>query len=64
MTREPEKPVLVELEMREEDVEAVINEFQADNPGKAACDMSNKEFADRMMKKIMATMNVIEGGSA
>jgi hypothetical protein len=59
-----EKPVLIELEMRQEDVETVIREFQADNPGKAACDMTPVEFADRMMKKIMATVTVIEGGNS
>lgn len=59
-----EKPILVELEMREDHVEAVIAEYQADNPGKAACDMPPKEFADRMMKKILATATVIEGGRA
>lgn len=56
--------MLVELEMREADVEAVIREFQTDNPGKAACDMTPEEFADRMMKKVLATATVIEGGNA
>jgi hypothetical protein len=59
-----EKPVLVEFEISEADVEAVINEYQAANPGKAACDMTPEEFADRMMKKILATAKMIEGGNA
>lgn len=59
-----DKPVLVELEVREEDIEAVMTEFEADNPGRTARDMTPKEFSDRMMKKIMTTVNVIEGGSA
>jgi len=58
-----EKPMLVELEMREADVEAVIIEYQAANPGKAACDMTPEEFADRMVKKILATATMIEGGN-
>ena len=35
-----EKPRLIEIEVREDDVETVVNEYQADNPGKAACDMT------------------------
>jgi hypothetical protein len=59
-----EKPVVIELEMREADVEAVINEYQTDNPGKAARDMTPEEFAQRMMRKILATVTVIEGGNS
>ena len=33
-------------------VEEVIAEFEAENPGKCAYDMSSAEFTDRMMKKI------------
>jgi hypothetical protein len=58
------KEIIVELEMRDADVEAVINEYQADNPGKAAADMTPKEFADRMLKKIMATATIVEEGNA
>jgi hypothetical protein len=54
------KEILVELEMRDSDVEAAMNEFEADNPGKSALDMGPKEFADRMMKKIMATATIVE----
>ena len=32
--------------------EAVIAEFEAENPGKSFYEMSSAEFADRMMKKI------------
>jgi hypothetical protein len=59
-----EKPRLIEIEVREDDVETVVNEYQADNPGKAACDMTPREFSDRMMKKILARVTVIEGGNA
>ena len=34
--------------------EAVLAEFEADNPGKSFYEMSSAEFADRMMKKIKA----------
>jgi hypothetical protein len=59
-----EKPMLVDLGISEADVEAVITEYQAANPGKAACDMTPEEFADRMMKKVLATAKMIEGGNA
>ena len=32
--------------------EAVMSEFEADNPGKTFYEMTSTEFADRMMKKI------------
>jgi hypothetical protein len=64
-----DKPMLIELELDADDVEAVINEYQAANPGKAWRDMTGEEFADRLMKKIAATgiratATVIEGGNA
>ena len=60
-----EKPIMVELKMREEDVEAVIKEFEAENPGKSAADMTGKEFADRLMAKMVGvTLTVVEGGNA
>ena len=56
---------MVELKMREEDVEAVIKEFEAENPGKSAADMTGKEFADRLMAKMVGvTLTVVEGGNA
>jgi hypothetical protein len=60
------KEILVELEMRESDIEAVVKEFEAENPGKTARDLEPKEFADRMLKKIMATATIVEeeGGNA
>jgi hypothetical protein len=59
-----EKPLLVELEMREADVEAVFLEYQAANPSKTPRDMTPDEFAERMLKKILATATVIEGGNS
>lgn len=59
-----EKQILVELEMSENDIAAVIKEFEADNPGKTARDLNAKEFADRMLKKIMATATIVEEGNA
>ena len=58
-----EKPTLIALDLREADVEAVMKEYEADT-GKPAHEMDGREFADRMMKKILATANVIEGGAA
>jgi hypothetical protein len=56
--------IIVELEMREADIEAVIKEFEAENPGKTARDLEANEFADRMLKKIMATATIVEEGNA
>ena len=50
--------------MREADIEAVIKEFEAENPGKTARDLGANEFADRMLKKIMATATIVEEGNA
>ena len=50
--------------MREADIEAVIKEFEAENPGKTARDLEANEFADRMLKKIMATATIVEEGNA
>jgi len=62
MTRQ--KPWFIGIELRLEDVEAVYEEYEAENPGKTARDMDSDEFAARMRKKIMATVKVIEGGNA
>lgn len=40
------------IEAGPEMVEAVMKEFEADNPGLSADAMTSEEFADRMMKKM------------
>lgn len=45
----------VELQIGTDMVEQVMKEFEAENPGRKAEDMKPAEFADRMMKKMMAT---------
>lgn len=39
-----------------DDIEAVIAEWQKDNPGKPVKKMSPTEFADRCMKRLVANV--------
>jgi hypothetical protein len=56
--------IIVEFEMSEADIAAVIAEFEAENPGKTAREFPAGEFADRMLKKILATATIVEEGDA
>ena len=50
--------------MSEDMVQAVMDEFCRDNPGRTVEAMSAKEFADRMMAKVKASAQIVEGGNA
>ena len=43
------------LEFSAEMVEAVLREYEADNPGRTAGSMTSEEFGRRMMRKIVAS---------
>lgn len=45
----------VELQIGADMLEQVMKEYEAENPGRTAIEMTPKEFADRMMAKTMAT---------
>lgn len=46
---------LLELQVGPDMIDQVMKEFEAENPGKKADEMSPSEFADRMMKKMKAS---------
>jgi hypothetical protein len=48
-------PTKIEISLRREDVDAVIREYEAAHPGKSFVDMTPREFADRMMAKLLAS---------
>jgi hypothetical protein len=45
-------------------VEAVFKEYEADNPGRSAGDMTEKEFGERMMEKIYTAARILPEGNA
>jgi len=44
-----------ELQIGPDMIEQAMREFEAENPGRKAEEMTATEFADRMMRKITAT---------
>ena len=53
------KPEIV-IEMGPEDVEAVMREYEAENPGRTAQAMSSDEFANRFMKRMYANAQRVQ----
>jgi hypothetical protein len=64
MTDHTDAPTAVEIEVSEAMVEAVLAEYERDNPGQTAQAMTSEEFADRMMAKIIAGAKIVTGGRA
>lgn len=58
------KPELLQIQLSARMIEEAMNEYERDNPGKTAASMSGKEMADRVMEKIYASAEIIEGGTA
>ena len=58
------KPSIVQMDMTPEMVEEVMNDFCRENPGRTTEAMDGKEFADRLMAKMLASAQKIEGGNA
>lgn len=58
-TTHPRKPRGVAIIISPEMIEEVLSEWEAEHPGKNAREMSEDEFADRMMAKITASARII-----
>ena len=58
------KPAVLQVQLSVRMIEEAMEEYERDNPGKTAYAMSGKEMADRVMKKIYASAEIIEGGNA
>ena len=62
MTRKT--PVILRLQLPRRMIEEAMNDYERENPGQSASAMSSKEMADRVMKKLYASAEIIEGGNA
>jgi hypothetical protein len=54
----------VQIEISKDMIEQVMREWESEHPGCLVIDMSPDEFADRMMKKIMASAKIVQVGDA
>lgn len=54
-----EKPKII-IEMGPDDVEEIVRQFEAENPGKNARVMTSKEFADRFMDRLYASAKRVQ----
>ena len=59
-----EKPSIIQIDLSAASIEEVMREWEREHPGRDATEMSSKEFADRVMAKMMDSATKIEGGTA
>ena len=58
------KPAILQIQLSAKMIEEAMTDFERENPGMNASAMSPEEMADRVMKKIYASAEIIEGGNA
>lgn len=61
---EERKPGMLQVQLSAKMIEEAMADYERENPGMSASAMSPKEMADRVMKKIYASAEIIEGGNA
>lgn len=58
------KPRMVEMDLCSDDaILAVVAEYEQQHPGLDGWRMPPKEFSDRLMKKMLASARLINGGT-
>jgi len=58
------KPAVLKLTMSEKMIQEVMDEWGREHPGHDFMEMGPKEFSDRLMKKIEASAEIVEGGNS
>lgn len=58
---DPKKRRMVDVNISDAMIIAVVQDYEREHPGADGWQMPSREFSGRLMKKIMASAEVVEG---